>query len=158
MTEAKTIYLTCAQTAKLLRQALKEAFPTTKFSIRSASYAGGASIDVHWIDGPTATQVQAICNRFEGADFDGMQDLKTSKEHMVNGQRIQYGADYVFAHRRLSVAFLTRVAQAYCKRYGGEMPRILEQSTGAYIPQNHPEAEAIMQQAWATSDMHKDRR
>ena len=81
MTETPTTSLTCAQTAKLLRQALKEAFPTTKFSVRSASYTGGASIDVHWTDGPTATQIRAICDRFEGADFDEMQDLKL---HTVN--------------------------------------------------------------------------
>src|SRR5260221_14513794 len=124
MTETPTSSLTCAQTAKLLRQALKEAFPTTKFSVRSASYAGGASIDVHWTDGPTAKQVQAICNRFEGADFDGVQDLKTSKEHVVKEQRIHYGADCVFAHHALSVALLTKRARACCMQFGCDIPTI----------------------------------
>jgi hypothetical protein len=151
MTETPTTSHTCAQTAKLLRQALKEAFPTTKFSVRSASYAGGASIDVHWTDGPTATQVRAICNHFKGADFDGMQDLKISKEHVVNGQRIHYGADGVFAHRALSVAFFTKIARAYCMQFGCDMPTILEQSTGASLAQHDPTAEAMIYRAWASS-------
>lgn len=36
-------YQSCAETAKLLRQALKESFPGVKFSVRSSTYAGGAS-------------------------------------------------------------------------------------------------------------------
>ena len=151
MTETPTTSLTCAQTAKLLRQALKEAFRTTKFSVRSASYAGGASIDVHWTDGPTATQIRAICDRFEGADFDGMQDLKLPKEQVVKGQRIHYRADGVFAHHALSVAFLTKRARACCMRIGCDMPTILEQSTGASLPQHDPTAEAMVRRAWASS-------
>jgi len=151
MTDTHTTYLTCAQTAKLLRQTLKEAFPTTKFSVRSASYAGGASIDVHWTDGPTATQVQAICDRFEGADFDEMQDLKTPKKHVVKGQRIHYRADGVFAHRALSGTFLTKRARACCMQFGCDMPIILEQSTGASLPLHDPTAEAMLRRACASS-------
>jgi hypothetical protein len=151
MAETPTTSLTCAQTAKLLRQALKEVFPTTKFSVRSAIYASGASIDVHWTDGPTATQVQAICNRFEGADFDGVQDLKISMEPVVKGQSIHYGADGVFAHHALSVALPTKRARAYCMQFGCAMPTILEQSTGASLPQHDPTAEAMIRRAWATS-------
>ena len=52
MTDSSTIYLRCAEVAKLLRAALKETFPGVTFSIRSRTYAGGASIDVTWRDGP----------------------------------------------------------------------------------------------------------
>ena len=151
MTETPTTSLTCAPTAKLLRQALKESFRTTEFSVRSASYAGGVSIDVHWTDGPTGTQVQAICSRFEGANFDGMQDLKTPKKHVVKGQRIHYGADGVFAHRALSVALLTKRARACCLQFGCDMLTILEQSTGSSLPQHDPTAEAMICRAWASS-------
>jgi len=74
------LYLTCADTAKLVRKALKREFPTTKFSVRSSNYAGGASIDVRWTDGPTSKQVDPVLNAFEGAGFDGMIDLKYSVE------------------------------------------------------------------------------
>ena len=42
-----TRYLTCAETAKLVRKALKEAFPDVKFSVRSNVYSGGASLSVN---------------------------------------------------------------------------------------------------------------
>lgn len=70
------LYLSCADTAKLVRMALKREFPTTKFSVRSSTYSGGASINVKWIDGPTTKQVDPVVNTFAGADFDGMIDLK----------------------------------------------------------------------------------
>lgn len=94
-----TQYISVTDTAKLLREALKKAFPAVKFSVRSDKYAGGASIDVYWTDGPTAEEVEAIAKQYEGADFDGMQDLKTYKHTVVNGQRVHYGADYIFSHR-----------------------------------------------------------
>ena len=70
------LYLSCADTAKLVRKALKREFPGVKFSVRSSNYAGGASIDVRWTDGPTSKQVDPVLNAFEGAGFDGMIDLK----------------------------------------------------------------------------------
>lgn len=150
--QPEPLYLSCAETAKQLRQALKETFPAVKFSIRSHTYSGGASIDVAWTDGPTAKQVEAICDRFEGAIFDGMTDCKYYQTHRINGQDIHYGADYIFPQRRLSVVFLTRVAQAYCQRYRCPMPPIQEQSTGAYIPHGYGEEEEIMRLAWATAE------
>ena len=41
-----TQYYSVKDTAKLVRQALKEAFPGVKFGVRCSSYAGGASIGV----------------------------------------------------------------------------------------------------------------
>lgn len=70
-------YLSVAETAKLLRKALKAQFPGQKFSVRSKSYAGGASIRVSWTDGPSDEEVKAITDNYTGADFDGMIDLKT---------------------------------------------------------------------------------
>lgn len=147
------LYLSCTETAKRLRKALNEAFPTVKFSVRSDTYAGGASIDVRWIDGPTAKQVQVICNRFEGATFDGMTDHKGYQTHIVDGQPTEYGADFIHAQRKLSVAFLTKIAQAYCRRHRCPMPPILEQSTGACIPRSYAEEEAIMRLAWESFNL-----
>ena len=77
-------YLTCAETAKLVRAALKQEFPGQKFSVRSDTYSGGASIDVSWTDGPTAKSVDAVVGVFAGADFDGSIDLKTHTRHWLN--------------------------------------------------------------------------
>jgi Large polyvalent protein associated domain 29 len=77
-------YLSCAETAKLLRAALKRAFPGVKFSVRSDTYSGGASIRVGWTDGPTTQDVDRIAQQYAGADFDGMIDLKSYAMHWLH--------------------------------------------------------------------------
>lgn len=86
-------YLTCAESAKLLRKALKAEFPGVKFSVRSETYAGGASINVGWLDGPTERQVDGVLYRFRGADFDGMIDLQTYRRHWLTPEGEIYLAD-----------------------------------------------------------------
>lgn len=103
LTQARR-YLSCAETAKLVRKALKEAFPEIKFSVRSSTYSGGASIRVAWVDGPKSDQVEAIAKTFAGASFDGMQDLKTCNTHTLDGQTVRFGSDYVFCDRECSDA------------------------------------------------------
>lgn len=123
-------YLSAAETAKLVRQALKREFPGVKFSVRSKTYSGGASIDVSWVDGPTSREVDRVVGVFAGSDFDGMIDLKISSQHWLNpdgtaavahaggggstipdhfgdpigpnAQLVRFGADYVFTHREIS--------------------------------------------------------
>lgn len=73
-------FISVADTAKLVRAALKKAFPGVKFSVRSRTYAGGASIDVGWTDGPLASQVEAIAKNYQGGGFDGMIDMAYSVE------------------------------------------------------------------------------
>lgn len=94
-----TTYLTVTDTAKMLRTELKALFPETKFSVRSSKYAGGASINVQWTDGPTEAMVKPTLNKFAGATFDGMTDMKEYKDP-VDG--ISHGADFVFGNRSVS--------------------------------------------------------
>ena len=79
----ETTYLSCAETAKLIRKALKEKFPKEKFSVRSSVYAGGASIDVGWTDGVAYEGVNDLIKQFAGAGFDGMIDYKFYKDHWI---------------------------------------------------------------------------
>lgn len=72
-------YLSVAETAKLVRGALAKAFPGQKFYVKSNSYAGGASIDIHYRGGPAAGEVEEAINPYKGGDFDGMIDLKYSR-------------------------------------------------------------------------------
>jgi hypothetical protein len=81
-----TTYLSCADTAKLVRAALKESFPGVKFSVKSSVYAGGASINVAYTDGPSAGQVEAVAKAFQGAYFDGMTDYKGSNYNTLDGE------------------------------------------------------------------------
>lgn len=100
-----------AQTAKLVKETLAKAFPKTKFSVRSKTYSGGSSITASWTDGPTVEQVHPILEAFEGADFDGMTDLKTYQEPvMFRGEVFSPGADYVFPSRHESVETIRKAA------------------------------------------------
>ena len=83
MTTTLVRYLTCANTAKLVRKALKREFPGQKFSVRSDVYSGGASIDVRWTDGPRPADVDPVVKQFAGGRFDGSIDLAYSVTHYL---------------------------------------------------------------------------
>jgi hypothetical protein len=95
-------YLSCAETAALLRGDLKRAFPGVRFSVRSSTYSGGASITVRWSDGPRRAAVEPIAQRYAGASFDGMIDLKSHHDILVNGVPRRTLADFVFCERRVT--------------------------------------------------------
>ena len=94
-------YLSCAETAKLLRADLAKNFPGVKFSVKSSTYSGGASIRVsyHGYNGaglayreepvynpgmPTQEAVAAIAHKYAGAGFDGMVDMQYYITHYLN--------------------------------------------------------------------------
>ncbi len=109
-----TEYLSVAETAKLVRAALKRDFPGVKFSVRSDSYAGGASIRVRYEDGPTVQQVQGTTSLFTGSSFDAMIDLKSYHDTLLadedgNVRTVHFGADYVFVDRDYSAATMEAV-------------------------------------------------
>ena len=144
--EGKT-HLSVTETAKLVRGALKKAFPGTKFSVRSNSYSGGASINVRYTDGPKAKDVEKVAKRYAGASFDGMIDLKYHHEHYLcpdgrvvwarnyghsydndsnvltlddlppGTKVVSFGADYVFVDRDHSDEFRARIEAALVKEY-----------------------------------------
>jgi hypothetical protein len=104
MTATKTRFTT-TETARLIRKALKQAFPGVKFSVRSSSYAGGSSISVRWMDGPTVDDVNGTVNRYQGADFDGMTDMKTYRDSTLVAnedgsiEEVSYSVDFVSCSR-----------------------------------------------------------
>lgn len=128
-----TKYLTCAETAKLIRTALKEAFPGVKFSVKSSVYSGGASININYENGPTCSQVKSVVSVFEGSYFDGMTDYKGSNYTSLNGEEVRFGADFVFVTRKYTKAFLEGAVEAACKYYGYPVPAIVDSSFGAYV-------------------------
>lgn len=118
-------YLRCADTAKLIRKALKEAFPGIKFSVRSDTYAGGASIRVNWTDGPTQRDVDKIARTFSGATFDSMTDMKEYKRQTMNGQPVSFGADYVFCSRDITAGLIDRCSKVWEGLSGQEQCKLL---------------------------------
>ena len=69
-------YISTADTAKLIRKALRRSFPGQQFYVRSKTYSMGSSIDVSWMDGPTEKEVRSITQDYASAGFDGMIDLQ----------------------------------------------------------------------------------
>lgn len=112
-------YLTCAETAALVRKALKEAFPGVKFSVRSHNYSMGASMRVEWLDGPNEAQVEAVARTFQGSYFDGSIDFKGSIYHMLDGQQVRFGADSINCNRRYSEAATQAAIDSVYRRYTG---------------------------------------
>lgn len=99
-------YLTCAETATMVRRALKTHWPSVKFSVISKTYAGGASITVTWTNGPTSSDVKRITDLYEGADFNSMEDLKTYHDTILFDDKgkmeqvVSMGADYIHTNRQ----------------------------------------------------------
>ena len=136
-------FLSAAETAKLVRTALKHAFPGTKFSVRSETYSGGASINVKWTDGPTRADVDVVVRGYAGSGFDGMQDLKYSYSHWLlpdgttvvahshhnldggpraekphpDAVRVHFGADFIFTTRELSETLMVKAAAVALRDY-----------------------------------------
>lgn len=110
-------YLSCADTAKLVRQALKEFFPDIKFSVRSSTYSMGASIRVAWEDGPNTAQVEAVTGVFVGSYFDSGIDYKGLIYHMLDGLQVSFGADSIHCERRHSDAAVQMAIDAVYRRF-----------------------------------------
>ena len=120
-----TRYIDAAECAKLIRAALKEAFPAVRFSVRLHRYSGGSSINVGWVDGPRQDQVEPITRSFQGADFDGMQDLRLSRRHTLNGEPVCFCVSYVFCRRDYSPAARAAMAAAVAKLSDDELGCVL---------------------------------
>lgn len=154
MGDAATTYVSpehfsCAETAKLIRSALKTAFPGVKFSVRSSTYANGASVSIRWTDGPAGRDVDAVARVFSGADFDGMIDLKVYSDHWLepdgtvkiahrpgttgslteiiedppsaNARLVSFGADFVFTERRISAEWKREIIGEFSRVIGRDL-------------------------------------
>jgi len=120
-----TTHYTCAETATFIREALKKAFPGQKFSVRSKVYSGGASINISWMDGVTEYEVNQVVQRFSGATFDGMIDLKSNVYYNdENGSNVSYGADYVFCNRHYSNGLTSQLAAQVANFEGIDTPEM----------------------------------
>lgn len=87
-------YLSTAETAKLIREALKASFPEQKFSVRK----DGNCVRVNYDNADLKTSlVEEIAQAFEGEKFDGMTDSGTALPPLtVNGELAYSGARFVF--------------------------------------------------------------
>jgi hypothetical protein len=79
-----------------------------------------------------------------------MIDLKEYHDSALRGERVHFGADYVFCERQYSAAFLGAIAQAVAKDWGFAVPPIrpADQWGGASIPSDYGLAE-VGRPTWA---------
>jgi len=163
-TTTSPVYLSCADTAKLIRKALKREFPGTKFSVRSDHN----SIRVRWIDGPTTAQVNPVAKAYEGGGFDGSIDLAYTCETWLlpdgtaapayssgtegsrgsdpgyayappvpEAQLVQFGAKYIFTDRDDSREALEAAIDETCSYWGiDDRPVIVEGRFGGVYLDN----------------------
>lgn len=72
------------EVATLVRRRLKQVWPEVKFSVRTKTYAGGASIDAHYTGGPGQHEVEKVMHEYQFARFDSMTDYGFSVYHWLN--------------------------------------------------------------------------
>jgi hypothetical protein len=138
--------VSCAETERLIREALAENFPTQDFAIRSKVFSDGASIDVRWLDGPASQEVESVVRQFEAAHFDEQtgQKMYNSGVHPETGERVQFGADFIFAHRVFTLKFLSSVVKQVSEELGRTTPQVRSSSSGAYVVDDPDQPTRVM--------------
>ena len=106
-----------AEAAKAIRAELKVAFPETKFSVRSKSFAGGDDVSISWDDGPKTLEVSAITDKYQYGHFDGMDD---SYRYSNNREDIPQ-SKYVMCQRHISDETHAKIKADLAKRFAIDM-------------------------------------
>ena len=117
-------YMTAAETAKMIRKVLSESFPGVKFSVRSKTYSGGASINIRYTGGPANKLVESVVSVFEASYFDGMLDYQGSRYAKLDGKKIRFGADYISVNRHHTDAEVARAINGLRNKYPGNFARM----------------------------------
>ena len=83
-----------------IRVWLAREFPGHAFTVRSDSGSMTSSIYVTWTDGPTKAEVDAIADRFQKCDFNGMDDSESYRNDVLT--EVFGGAKYVSCSRAIT--------------------------------------------------------
>lgn len=81
---------------RLIKRALKAAFPNQRFSVR---YRPFGYTTVEWVDGPERIVVADIAQKFDGAEFDGDTDSWRYRPSDYQGELVQFGIHRVYCDR-----------------------------------------------------------
>lgn len=120
-----------------IRTELKRNFPGLKFSVKKHSYS---CYHVEWTDGATVEEVEKIVDKFQGGNFNGMEDIY---EYRTTPFTSLFGSvQYVFTNRHISEGKYLLVA----KSYGFECADMTEYNNIQY-----DKREAIGREVWETS-------
>lgn len=149
--------------AKAMRIELKKKFPGIKFRVTTKKYAGGNSIRVNWVLGPTTAAVEAVINKYQYGTFDGMTDSYTHDETLVSmpdgSVKGLGGAKYVFAERDYaekyddSDNFRTQVAKDLCALEGVEYKGMNTNVTGKEEWNRHCSLDTVIGELLSKTDL-----
>jgi len=96
----------------------------------------GDAIRIHWTDGPTTRQVDAIANKYKAGSFDGMEDIYNYTD---SGFNALFGdAKYISTSRQNSDAAIVAALDQVARKFGAA-PLSLEayRAGGAWQWQTH---------------------
>lgn len=113
---------TQAQTAKAVKNELKEAFPNTKFSVRSDSFASGDAVRITWIDGASMDQVREIADKYQYGHFDGMEDLykySNGRDDIPQVKYVTYSRSYSDETKDKIIGYI-RENHANCEEFSAD--------------------------------------
>lgn len=99
-------YATASSTAKVIRQIIKQGFPTVKARVISDTYSMGDSVNVYiqnpWsVSEETMTKLKDVVKWFQGGSFDGMADMYNYNSGAglqidYKGKTLKFTAKYTF--------------------------------------------------------------
>lgn len=98
-----------ANAAKMIRQELKQAFPTVKFSVRS-DYS---SVNISWTDGVPSDLVKKIADKYQYGHFNGMEDIYEVSNRRDDIPQVQF----VFCNRDISETIFQNLFEQLKKKY-----------------------------------------
>jgi len=121
-------YLKGAETTKLIRAALKEAFPGVTFTVR----LDGRAARIAYTNGPSVELVNRVAKHFEGGYFDGMNDYAGCRYHTLDNRPVRLGVNYVFVERQFTDAAIGAAIKRVVAKYGETFLTGLEDAIADY--------------------------
>ncbi|HDR9236592.1 TPA: hypothetical protein QDB43_000276 [Burkholderia vietnamiensis] len=116
--------LTLVETAHLVQQVLREAFPGTGFYVKTQRDANSARLHVEWTDGPRELQVTKLLVPLQSST-PGTFGGKTPVEHFrltARGpQSVRLGADRITVRRKFSDGLVGSVLQRLAHRHAARL-------------------------------------
>ena len=103
-----------AQTAQAIRNELKAAFPSIKFTVRSESFSGGDSVRISYTNGVPYELVQNIVGKYQYGNFDGMTDCYNNDNTDASIPQVKY----VQVSRDISKEIKEEVKNKIAAEYG----------------------------------------
>jgi len=134
---AGLVELNPVDSAKALVKVLRKAFPGVKFARRMSRGTGYGTLNLSWVDGPTASEVDEIAGAWQGKSFDGMTDSTNYHRREVtlaDGTVAVSGIGYLFTRREVTDGERERVLEGlleagYREHRAGDLNEAVAQIT-----------------------------